>query len=152
MSTSEKPRPEFLSFAHELRDAMLAKNMNHSDLAREVWGEIKDRRGIMVARNRDRIRHYLAGTSYPTPDNLKKLGQALGVAFGARPQASSRSPPPPLSHDVQITLLNNRPGVALIQMKQLVTVKTALAIASLIEEDRAKCRSQPTPKSERNGS
>jgi transcriptional regulator with XRE-family HTH domain len=149
MSTSEKPRPEFLSFAHELRDAMLAKGFSASDLARLVWDTIPGRRG---ARNRDRIRHYLAGTSYPTPDNLKKLGQALGVAFGARPQASSRSPPPPLSHDVQITLLNNRPGVALIQMKQLVTVKTALAIASLIEEDRAKCRSQPTPKIARNGS
>lgn len=50
-----------------------------SDIARVVWGSTKDKRGYSVARNRDRIGHYLAGTSYPGPENLQKLADVLGI-------------------------------------------------------------------------
>lgn len=45
-----------------------------------IWGTTKDKRGYDVARNRDRIGHYLRGNSYPDRENLLKLADALGIA------------------------------------------------------------------------
>jgi hypothetical protein len=50
-----------------------------ADLARMVWGTTVDSRGYTVPRNRDRIGSYLSAQSYPEPDNLRKLADALGV-------------------------------------------------------------------------
>jgi transcriptional regulator with XRE-family HTH domain len=72
--------PRTPKFAATLRAAMRVKGFSKSELARRVWGTTKDTRGYDVARNRDRIGHYLNGTSYPEPDNLVKLAEALGVA------------------------------------------------------------------------
>jgi transcriptional regulator with XRE-family HTH domain len=72
--------PRTQKFAATLRAAMRVNGFSKSELARRVWGTTKDTRGYDVARNRDRIGHYLNGTSYPEPDNLVKLAEALGVA------------------------------------------------------------------------
>ena len=56
---------------------MLKQKLNASDVARRIWGPTKDKRGYEVARNRDRIGHYLNGTSYPEPDNLVELANVL---------------------------------------------------------------------------
>ena len=66
-------------FAKTLQACMQQAGLNNSDLARCVWGTTTDNRGITVARNRDRIGRYLAGTSYPNPGNLWKIAGALGV-------------------------------------------------------------------------
>jgi transcriptional regulator with XRE-family HTH domain len=58
---------------------MLKQGLSASEVARRVWGSTKDKRGYDVARNRDRIGHYLAGTSYPEPENLQLLADALGL-------------------------------------------------------------------------
>jgi transcriptional regulator with XRE-family HTH domain len=58
---------------------MAREGLNASQLARRVWGTVQDKRGYAVARNRDRIGHYLRGTSYPDPANLIRLAAALGV-------------------------------------------------------------------------
>jgi transcriptional regulator with XRE-family HTH domain len=50
-----------------------------SDLARAAWGSTTNKRGNSVARKRDRVGHYLAGTNYPTPENLQLLADALGI-------------------------------------------------------------------------
>ena len=62
----------------KLSDAMTAAGMNQSQVAKAVWGTIKDSRGVEVARNRDRIRAYLEGSG-ATPDNFAKVASALGV-------------------------------------------------------------------------
>ena len=78
--TSKPPRPENLLFAERLSAAMKSKNnMSPSDLAKLVWGTTKDRRGYIVARNRDRVGHYLAGTSYPDPANLEQIAKVLDI-------------------------------------------------------------------------
>jgi transcriptional regulator with XRE-family HTH domain len=77
--TRIQSRPEYRPFAEALRAAMLRKDISASDLAREVWGTTRDKRGYEVARNRDRIGHYLNGTSYPEPANLELLAKALDV-------------------------------------------------------------------------
>jgi hypothetical protein len=76
-----EPEPLPPLFATALMDAMMgpigADPITSSELARRVWGSAKPPdRG---ARNRDRISHYLRGTSYPTPENLRKIAKALGV-------------------------------------------------------------------------
>ena len=77
---AEPPGP-YQVFADRLRDAMKRNNLNASEVARRVWGTSKDRRGYTVARNRDRIGHYLSGRSYPEPENLQKLAEAVGLTI-----------------------------------------------------------------------
>ena len=67
------------SFAAVLSAAMIKAGITPSEAARRVWGTAKDKRGYVVARNRDRIGHYLTGTSYPNDENLHKLADVLGV-------------------------------------------------------------------------
>jgi transcriptional regulator with XRE-family HTH domain len=71
--------PLHVDFADWLAARMTALGFNHSDLARRVWGTVKDTRGYDVARNRDRISNYLAGVSYPSFDTRYKLAKALSV-------------------------------------------------------------------------
>lgn len=67
-------------FADRLMAAMLnAGGVSASELARRVWGTIKDTRGYDVPRNRDRVGHYLRGTSHPNAANLAKIATALNV-------------------------------------------------------------------------
>jgi hypothetical protein len=71
--------PTHKEFAVWLAAQMAARGFNHSDVARAIWGTTKDTRGYEVARNRDRIGHYLAGTSYPELNTLYALAQAFSV-------------------------------------------------------------------------
>src|SRR3954468_1996641 len=96
-TTSQQKR--YQAFADKLRDAMTRANVNASEVARRVWGTAKDKRGYDVARNRDRIGHYLSGSSYPEPENLARLAEAVGVTVEelamppeTAPQGNIRSP------------------------------------------------------------
>ncbi len=72
---------------------MSAVGITPSEIARRIWGTAKDKRGYDVARNRDRIGHYLAGTSYPTEVNLQKLADVLNMPIETlRVGAQERSP------------------------------------------------------------
>lgn len=65
-------------FATLLRKQMIRQKKSASDVARAVWGTAKDKRGYEVAKNRDRIGHYLNG-SFPTPRNLVKICNFLKI-------------------------------------------------------------------------
>jgi hypothetical protein len=71
-------KPNKLHFAKALGEAMRRANLSPSDVARLVWGTMTDKRGYEVARNRDRIGHYLKGVSFPEPENLQRLADAVG--------------------------------------------------------------------------
>lgn len=58
---------------------MARDNLSASEVARRAWGTIRNRKGYEVARNRDRIGHYLNATSYPEPENLRRIADAIGV-------------------------------------------------------------------------
>ena len=109
-------RPEYVPFTEALRSAMLKQKLSASEVARRVWGPATDTRGYTVAKNRDRIGHYLAGTSYPEPENLVKLAEALNlpvedlqidrpVALLASAGASYRGRQPT---DVHLTMLSDQ--------------------------------------------
>lgn len=78
LDAARNPSP-YPVFAAVLSKAMIKAGITPSEAARRVWGTAKDKRGYVVARNRDRIGHYLAGTSYPNDENLHKLADVLGV-------------------------------------------------------------------------
>ena len=67
-------------FQVALEQAMMAAKLSQSDLARKMWGSTTNKRGHSVARNRDRISQYCAGVSYPGPEIMQKLADALGVS------------------------------------------------------------------------
>lgn len=75
-----KANSAYQAFADKLKAAMTKNKLSASEVARRVWGTTKDSRGYTVARNRDRIGHYLSGASYPEEDNLVKLAGAIGVS------------------------------------------------------------------------
>lgn len=91
--------------------------MNASEVARRVWGTTVDSRGRTVARNRDRIGHYLAGTSYPEPDNLEALAKAVDVSVEAlsieraasTPAPRARNHRPPVGNVLSVTRVPNPP-------------------------------------------
>ena len=58
---------------------MAAKNMSGSDVARAVWGSKTNAQGRQVARNRDRMTHYLSGKGYPRPETVLKLAEVLDL-------------------------------------------------------------------------
>lgn len=63
-----------------------------SDLARALWGEKRDKRGFMVANNRDTIWRYENDKGRPNRRNTAKLAEALGVAPEVLDPERNRAP------------------------------------------------------------
>jgi len=128
------------TFANTLRELMLEKRISASDLAREVWGTTKDKRGYDVARNRDRIGHYLSGKSYPGRDNLQKIAKVLGVKIDVleKLQPTPLVRRPETAKDIQVTYFTEgqNSGLASLSMSKVHLVpKTVLIIMDLIAKD-----------------
>ena len=127
--------------------AMEAKGLNASNLARQVWGETTDNRGYKVAKNRDRIGHYLAGVSFPEEDNLQRLAAALGLPYeelavtkpptgpGSAYHSSSRTLADRNLVDTQLSILAHRPSFAILQLKRQMRLDTALTIIRLLKAE-----------------
>ena len=139
-TTQVVTRPEYAAFAETLRAAMLKQKLNASEVARRVWGSTKDTRGYDVARNRDRIGHYLAGTSYPEPDNLIKLANVIGVpvedlavdkpvsvAGGGNPRGGS-------GRDTQVTFMSDNLNKARLQIDRVMNADLAIRIVQMIKD------------------
>ena len=108
--------------------------LNNSEVARRVWGTTKDKRGYDVARNRDRIGHYLAGASYPEPENLVKLADVIGVPVA---ELASDKPPtirtPRQLSGLQVILLADQPEMARLEISMTLPWELALEIAAKIQ-------------------
>ena len=79
------------AFGRRLRDLLVQKGMIQSDLARLLWGKTTTKAGYTVAKNRSQIAHYIAGKFWPSPLNMKRIADELGVdvadlapGFGAK--------------------------------------------------------------------
>lgn len=70
---------------------MAARRLNQSDLARLLWGTVMDTRGYEVARNRDRIRLYLTGLSYPSMHTIYALADIFSVLQEDIPRSEKRN-------------------------------------------------------------
>jgi hypothetical protein len=128
----------YLPFAKWLREAMAQKGMTASDLAKAIWGTMKDTRGYAVARNRDRIGAYLTGTGFPNAKNLPELAAALGVKVedipspGRGPTTAVREPTGP--GDVIFSMLPDLPGMCLLRISKVLPIEVGIAICKQIND------------------
>lgn len=58
---------------------MAERDLTESDLAKRIWGTMKDEKGNTVAVNRQALNKYLRGTVVPRRTTLRKIAKALGV-------------------------------------------------------------------------
>ena len=72
-------RPELEKFRENLVRGMIAKQLTASDVARAMWGSSINAQGNSVAKGRDRMTHYLSGSTYPSPENISKLCEVLDL-------------------------------------------------------------------------
>lgn len=130
---------------------MKRQGMSASDLARQVWGSTTDKRGYSVARNRDRISHYLAGTSFPEPQNLGAIAKILDVpveelaAFSTGGGKSTTMAalaeglvgprfPRPTPNTLTMATVAGRPGMIRLQVDQVIPWKIAGEIYERLNE------------------
>lgn len=145
-------RPEYAPFAQALQQAMLKEKVSASEVARRIWGTTKDSRGYDVARNRDRIGHYLAGTSYPEPENLELLAKAVGVSVE---DLTIERPDPPVVPrrqvaDLRLTAAVDEPTKAHLLLDRTLDWETALRILQLVKEDERQAMKTAMPPSGRS--
>lgn len=133
-----------------------------SEVARRTWGTTVDSRGRTVARNRDRVGHYLAGTSYPEPDNLEALAKAVEVPVEAlaieRPASAPPVPRParmPAGNTLTWTRVPNpadEPKFVRLQFDQVLEEDVALDIYNLLRAaEKSKPNGMPEPGTVING-
>lgn len=112
--------------------------MSASELARQIWGSTTDKRGYSVARNRDRIGHYLNATSYPEPANLDAMAQALGVPVEALAiERPTRDNPGPRSRTASTSLhlseVQDQQHKLRLQVDKIIDWQLAMYIGQLIK-------------------
>jgi hypothetical protein len=117
---------------------MLARQMSASDLARAIWGNTTDPRGYLVAKNRDRIGAYLAGTGYPSKETLPKLCEAVGLSINElpTPQRSTAARAPVSPTDLSFSLLQDHPGLCSLYIRTIMSVEIGMKILALVRQDR----------------
>jgi len=118
---------------------MLNRKMNASDLARAIWGTTTDPRGYEVAKNRDRVGAYLAGTGYPSRETLPKLCEAVGLDPSLIPMPTRSSAPREFAGtpDVTITLLTEHPGMCSMYIRKVIPVDIGMQIMTLVNSFNA---------------
>ena len=116
------------AFGRRLRDLLLQKGMSQSDLARLIWGTTITPQGHTVAKNRDRIAVYIAAKAWPSPVNMKKIADALGVEVADLAPGFGVEAGPP---EWAFIKMEGQDKV-LLRINKLVAEQTALEIVRLI--------------------
>lgn len=131
------------AFAARLRDAMNRGGLHPSEVARRVWGTVKDKRGHNTALNRDRIGHYLNGASYPNPETMVRLAEAVGLTveeLAGVGETTATSPAPGhaaaagASGELILTSLPAQPTKIRIQVDRVIHWKLAARIQAMLKE------------------
>jgi transcriptional regulator with XRE-family HTH domain len=116
MNTSN-PTPDTPDFGARLKHYLKLKHWNQSDLARAT--------GL----GRDSISTYIAGTVRPTPKNLVKLSQALGVQpADLLPDSPRLEPNSPILEMVQLP-----DGMVMLRIVKAVTLDQAVEIFTILK-------------------
>lgn len=126
--------PDQLSrkFSANLKLLREARDLNKSDLAKEIWGTEVDARGYTVAKNRDRIGAWEAEKSQPTPENLALLAHFFGVepaALAPDLVARSASGAP---EAMSLRILESDPTRAHVQINTLLPTSVAVEVMQLV--------------------
>ena len=142
-------------FAEQLAAAMKQHGLNASEVARRIWGTTKDNRNYDVARNRDRIGHYLSGRSYPEPENLRKLAEAVGLPVEQLAMPESDNPGPrnprsqPPSGGIHLTSVPDQPNMMRVQFDRVLPTEQVAEMlqlwASLLKAEKQLPQPSPEP-------
>lgn len=117
-------------FGRRLYSLMLNRGWHQSELARQS--------GLP----RDSISVYVRGRSLPTPTSLQALARAFGISAQELLPNHVEGAIDEDAPSLDIKVSPNMPGSAWLRVNRLVSVKTALRIAELLEsEDNAANRS-----------
>lgn len=129
-------RAELAAFARKLNELMTRAGMSQSDLARQLWGSTMDARGRDVARNRDRISHYVRGNQLPEAKTMRRLADVFGVDVAdlnpalARPETRDGRGPPA---EVGLSVVAGT-GRALLTVNKMMPMDVAVKIIALLAE------------------
>lgn len=142
--TDNMPAFANIQFARKLHKAMVAKNINQSQLAAAIWGtrdQMVNGRSYVTARNRDRVSIYLAAKGLPRPDSLDKMADYLGVkADELCPEVAFRRDLA-LTPDVSFTVIEGGSGKhkqrAQLKVNTTISASLALKIAKLIQDEQS---------------
>lgn len=133
---SPMERAELAAFARKLNELMTRAGMSQSDLARQLWGSVTDTRGRDVARNRDRISHYVRGNQLPEARTMKKLADVFGVdvadlnpALARAEVRDGRGPPA----EVSLSMVAGT-GRGLLTVNKMVPADVAVKILAMLTE------------------
>lgn len=110
-------------FGKRLHKMMLARGWHQSELARRA------------DLPRDSISVYVRGRSLPTPTSLKSLAGALGVSAEELLPNQMEGAIDEDTPSLEIRVSTNSSDVAWIRLNRAVSVRTALKIAELLEND-----------------
>jgi transcriptional regulator with XRE-family HTH domain len=118
VTMTSSPTPDTPDFGARIKDLLRERNWNQSDLARAT--------GL----GRDSISTYINGTTRPTPKNLGKIAQALGVE--ARDLLPSHA-----KAEVNETILEMSQlpdGMVRLRVLKSVTLDQAVEIFSILKK------------------
>jgi len=112
-------------FGRRVYNLMLGKGWTQAELARRAGLE------------RNHISTYVTGRSFPTPANLEKLANALGVSTTALLPNIAEAAIEADIPELDIKVSPGAPDKAWLRINRLVTLSTAVKIAELLENDDA---------------
>ncbi|NKD45373.1 helix-turn-helix transcriptional regulator [Haematospirillum jordaniae] len=113
-------------FGKRLYRLMLAKGWHQSELARQA--------GVP----RDAVSVYIRGKSLPTPVNLQKLADAIGLpAEELLPNHAEGAIDEDELPAFEMKVSSGAPNMAWVRVNRLVSTQTAVKIAELLDNDDA---------------
>lgn len=125
-------RPKHLAkadFGRRLYSAMIKKGWQQSDLANASGMQ------------RANVSNYVRGQSMPTPQNLKKLADALGIDPDLLLPNMAESAIDQDAPSFEMKASVQEPGKAWLRVNRLVRFDTAVKVGELLEADNATDRS-----------
>lgn len=111
------------AFGRRLYQLMLARDWNQSELARQA--------GL----GRDAVSTYIRGKVLPTPQSLRALARALEVDVSSLLPNHTESAIDEDTPAFEMKVSPNGPSVAWLRVNRLVSLKTAVKIAEMLEAD-----------------
>jgi len=128
---------ELARFARKLHQAMTSRGLSQSDLAAEIWGRTKDKRGYDVAKGRDRISVYLQGKSIPDPKNLAKIAEVLRMKVEDLAPDITASTVEKENPEIAMTAIAGHADKVHLQVNKLVSLELAAKVISLLSTPTA---------------
>jgi transcriptional regulator with XRE-family HTH domain len=125
---------ELSEFSKRLTDLMARRGLSQSDVARAIWGTTTDGRGREVARNRDRLSHYVRGSQMPEPKTMSALAKVLGVEMADLNPALDRDAAGRGAEQPLLTMVGGRTDMAVLSINRMVPLKLAVQILQLLSE------------------